>query len=1062
MSVCASCGHSAADPFQFCPKCGTRHLGGAEGGLIGRTLMGKYRIIEEVGVGSMGTVYRAEHTGLRRKVAIKVLHRELQVDNEALQRFQREGIAAGHLQHPNAIQMFDFDRSEDGQYFLAMEFVEGESLRARLQGDGMPAAEAIELTRQLLSVLAEAHRAGIVHRDLKPENLMLVATTDGPQLKVLDFGLSKLVQRPVDASLLTHAGRVLGTPLYMAPEQWRGEEADHRTDLHAVGVLLFEMLAGQTPFQGRDLAEAMLRSTSYDAPALVEVAPTRRFPRGLDEIVHTALAKSRADRWQTADELMAALEAVDLHTSSPPTGGRRRARRPTPTKRTNVRPLAIGIGIAVMVLAAAGFWLWGGGAAAAPGKLVRTIALSARSPEQRNYVDLLDAVGDELRRGNVTSALAVAQKAAGQACVDAEGFLLRGRAFAARGDLDLARADLSEAETRAPTWAAPATALGWIALAQGDHAGADVAFQRALAAEPAAPEPAAGIAAGLLAVADAAAAKASLLPLSEQYPDCAPAHLHLGRACLHLEDFDRAVASFVMARRRDPGLWQASEGLGDTYAKKGDVAAATQQYRDAKEIAPTASELRQTLVLALLEARRASEAEAALPVTGADARPLWPIVRALAACERSDFTTAETALSEAGKLEGTPPLAMALLGLLRGQRGDHAGAAAACEQAVLAEDAIAEGHLGWGIALFRRGEFGLAATRLERALALAGPDPFLHYTLGLLYRDWLLRPGDALRHFERYRGVRGEDPRVATWIDALVAEGAKPTEAPDAATPAVAHDDPIGSALRRAVTAAAVRLRARQDVFEDHSTAEKAWEVTSRHFLVRTTHSHGLAANLAEGLDTMLAHFQETLGVNIPPTRRYHVYVLPTVGDYNQFGNANGQEHSSCYGSFHAAEHAERPVAAVYDPNHTWLRMMVTHSMVHQYVQDAFPAARLPTWVDEGLAAYFATWWDYNWALAEYERLEAADRLVPLARLTREPLGAYVAGAHERFTSLGIVFTWLLRYREDTATRGDSAPFRDWVVALLRGDSKAASLAPAALADPAKLQQELAAFEFPR
>ncbi len=144
---------------------------------------------------------------------------------------------------------------------------------------------------------------------------------------------------------------------------------------------------------------------------------------------------------------------------------------------------------------------------------------------------------------------------------------------------------------------------------------------------------------------------------------------------------------------------------------------------------------------------------------------------------------------------------------------------------------------------------------------------------------------------------------------------------------------------------AATRLRDGTEVFEDHSTWEKAWEATSRHFLVRTTHSYGLAAQLAQGLDVMLGHVQKTLGVEVAPPRRYHVYVLPSVADYNAFGNANGQEHSSCYGSFHAAAHPERAVAAVYDGNHSWLKMLVTHSMVHQYVQDAFPAARLPTWV---------------------------------------------------------------------------------------------------------------------
>src|SRR5262245_14074371 len=326
MSVCASCGHSAAGDFQFCPQCGTRSVGAPGPGMIGRTLVGKYRILQEVGAGSMGTVYRAEHTALRRLVAIKVLHRELQVDDEALRRFQREGIAAGHLQHPNAIQMFDFDR-DDGLLFLAMEFVAGQSLRERIREQGaLSWAVVQELVRQLLSVLDAAHRAGIVHRDLKPENLMIVESEDGPVLKVLDFGLSKLVGRRLAASMLTHAGRLLGTPLYMAPEQWRGEDADHRADLHAVGLLMFEMLTGRPPFQARDVYDTMMCSTERPAPTLREVAPQVVIPVGVEAIVQRALEKARENRWPDAASMLQALDAIDPDRLDTGATVRRRAR----------------------------------------------------------------------------------------------------------------------------------------------------------------------------------------------------------------------------------------------------------------------------------------------------------------------------------------------------------------------------------------------------------------------------------------------------------------------------------------------------------------------------------------------------------------------------------------------------------------------------------------------------------------------------------------------------------------------------------------------------------------
>ena len=204
---------------------GRRRVGDAPGDpLIGRTLGGKYRVLERIGEGSMGTVYRGEHAALKKAIAIKVLRRDLEVGESELRRFQREGIAAGQLNHRNVTQVFDFDRAEDGLVYLAMELVEGKNLAEWLRARGpLPPTLAVELMRQLLATLVEAHRHGIVHRDLKPENIMVVEGQDAaPSLKVLDFGLSKLVDQAQDASHLSLPGRVIGTPLYMAPEQWRG------------------------------------------------------------------------------------------------------------------------------------------------------------------------------------------------------------------------------------------------------------------------------------------------------------------------------------------------------------------------------------------------------------------------------------------------------------------------------------------------------------------------------------------------------------------------------------------------------------------------------------------------------------------------------------------------------------------------------------------------------------------------------------------------------------------------------------------------------------------------
>src|SRR5688572_17987779 len=277
MTTCLQCGHADPGEFLFCPRCGTKAVeaGKATNPLLGRILNGKYRIENEIGQGAMGTVYLGEHIGLKKKVALKILHSDLQVSDESLQRFQREGIAAGKFNHPHLIQIFDFDRSDsergDGRlFYLAMEYVEGANLTLFMRQRGrLPVETALKLTRQVLSCLAEAHRHGIVHRDLKPDNIMVSEGSRSElRVKVLDFGLSKLIDRRLNSSLVTQPGRLLGTPLYMAPEQVAGAEADERSDVYAAGLILYEMLAGERPFREKDASVLFLTRPTAEAPSL--------------------------------------------------------------------------------------------------------------------------------------------------------------------------------------------------------------------------------------------------------------------------------------------------------------------------------------------------------------------------------------------------------------------------------------------------------------------------------------------------------------------------------------------------------------------------------------------------------------------------------------------------------------------------------------------------------------------------------------------------------------------------------------------------------------------------
>ncbi len=227
---------------------------GAES-LIGVLLSGRYLIERLIGEGGMGAVYLAQHTHMRKRMAVKVLHPEMSRMPEVVARFEREAMAAAHIDHPNVAAATDFGKLEDGSFFLVLEFVEGSSLREAIAKGRLELGRAIHVTRQTASALARAHALGIVHRDLKPENVMLVAREgDRDFVKVLDFGIAKvpvgeLVGEPkTGGQVLTQLGMVYGTPEYMAPEQALGQAVDPRADLYALGVMTFEMIVGARPY----------------------------------------------------------------------------------------------------------------------------------------------------------------------------------------------------------------------------------------------------------------------------------------------------------------------------------------------------------------------------------------------------------------------------------------------------------------------------------------------------------------------------------------------------------------------------------------------------------------------------------------------------------------------------------------------------------------------------------------------------------------------------------------------------------------------------------------------
>ena len=285
--------------------------------LIGKNI-GNYRVIAQIGQGGMGAVLLGEHPLIGKRVAIKVLHEELSMKEDIVSRFFTEAKAVNDIGHPNIVDIVDFGKipGDDGKemVYLVMEFLDGEGLNTRLKREGVSIAEAIHLTQQCCSALAASHKKHIVHRDLKPENIFLVHRgADRNYVKLLDFGIAKLTgEEAQHAKHQTRAGLVIGTPAYMSPEQCEGKgNIDWRSDIYSLGVVLYEMLTGRTPFQGDGFGEILVAHLTKTPPLPSELR--HDVPPGIESVVMHCLEKNKAARFQSMEELVEALNNPDGH-----------------------------------------------------------------------------------------------------------------------------------------------------------------------------------------------------------------------------------------------------------------------------------------------------------------------------------------------------------------------------------------------------------------------------------------------------------------------------------------------------------------------------------------------------------------------------------------------------------------------------------------------------------------------------------------------------------------------------------------------------------------------------
>ena len=464
----------------------------------GEIVDGKYRIIRLIGEGGMGAVYEGENTRIHRRVAIKVLHAGVAETAEAVQRFEREAQAAGRIGSEHIVEVLDLGNLPSGDRYMVMEFMDGDSLSARIQKSGRIApVDLYPIAHQLLAALHAAHTAGIIHRDLKPDNVYLLKARGGVAdfVKLLDFGISKFNQLSGDSGFsMTRTGAVMGTPYYMAPEQAKGaKDMDHRVDLYATGVILYESVTGQVPFNADTFNELLFKIVLEEPRPIQQLVPD--MDPNFAAIINKAMARDPATRFQTAKDFQQALEqwangagaelanALKLPAAKPSAEGTGQFSRHTPAQ-----PPMLGTGTP-------GSWSNTGGVAAAQPEAAKKSKAPLFAGLGLVAVIAIGGAVVGMRAGKADSTAAAAQNSvADEEKAKADALAAAAKAQQAEADLKAEEARKADADSKAAEAAKAAAAASVVvspAVSEAPKTKAAPVVAAHVAAKPVAPKEAA-------------------------------------------------------------------------------------------------------------------------------------------------------------------------------------------------------------------------------------------------------------------------------------------------------------------------------------------------------------------------------------------------------------------------------------------------------------------------------------------------------------------------------------------------------------------------------------------